>query len=84
MQAGLTHFFFPILLPSFLPSMQKAVAVFLTMLSLGLKNIKLGPQLPAFLTPNVLQILSDNYGVQQVNLADHDADLQELIARNPR
>lgn len=83
MQAGLTRFFFPILLPSFLPFMQ-AVAVFLTMLSLGLKNIKLGPQLPAFLTPNVLQILSDNYGVKQVNLADHDADLKEMIARNPR
>ena len=62
----------------------QAVAVFLTMLSLGLKNIKLGPQLPAFLTPNVLQILSDNYGVKQVNLADHDADLKEMIARNPR
>ncbi|TFJ84678.1 hypothetical protein NSK_004142 [Nannochloropsis salina CCMP1776] len=63
---------------------QKAVAVFLTMLFLGLKNIKLGPQLPAFLTPNVLQILADTYGVKQVNLADHDADLKEMIARTPR
>lgn len=62
----------------------QAVAVFLTMLFLGLKNIKLGPQLPAFLTPNVLQILADTYGVKQVNLADHDADLKEMIARTPR
>jgi len=54
------------------------------MLFLGLKNIKLGPQLPAFLTPNVLQILADTYGVKQVNLADHDADLKEMIARTPR
>lgn len=60
------------------------MAVFLTMLHLGLKNIKLGPQLPAFLTPNVLQILVNTYGVQQVNLADHDADLKEMIARHPR
>ncbi len=54
------------------------------MLSLGMKNIKIGPQLPAFLTPNVLGVLVDKFGVKQVNLADHDADLKEMVARVPR
>ena len=78
-------FFFPQpLVPALSWFEQKAVAVLLTMLSLGMKNIKIGPQLPAFLTPNVLGVLVDKFGVKQVNLADHDADLKEMVARVPR
>ena len=40
---------------------QKAVCILLTLLSLGIKNIKLGPSLPAFITPNVLKILVDTF-----------------------
>lgn len=49
-----------------------AVAVFLTMLHLGIQNIHLGPQLPAFVSPNVLKVLQDNYGLKPVSLDDHD------------
>ncbi len=42
---------------------QKAVAVLLTLLHLGIHNILLGPSLPAFLSPNVLQYLVDTFGM---------------------
>jgi hydroxylamine reductase len=46
---------------------QKAVAVLLTLLHLGVKGIKLGPNLPAFVTPNVLQILQEQYDLQPIS-----------------
>jgi len=52
---------------------QKAVAVFLTLLSLGIKNIAVGPNPPAFFTPNVLKVLVDTYGVK-VAAGDGTAD----------
>jgi len=51
---------------------QKAVAVLLTLLSLGIKNIKLGPSLPAFITPNVLNILVNKFNLQPITTPDQD------------
>lgn len=53
---------------------QKAVAVLLTMLYLGLKNIHLGPTLPAFVTPNILQVLVDKFDIKAVSTPDKDLE----------
>ncbi|WP_077597538.1 hydroxylamine reductase [Olsenella urininfantis] len=57
---------------------QKAVCVLLTLLHLGIKNIKLGPTLPAFISSNVLKVLVDNYGLAPITTPE--ADLAELLA----
>ena len=49
---------------------QKAVAILLTLLYLGIKNIRIGPSLPAFLTPNVLNFLVQNYNIMPVTTPD--------------
>ncbi|MCA9202723.1 MAG: hypothetical protein KDA59_06750, partial [Planctomycetales bacterium] len=46
---------------------QKAVAVLLTLLALGVKGIKIGPAPPAFLTPNVVKILQDRFDLQLIS-----------------
>lgn len=51
---------------------QKAVADLLALLSLGFKNIYLGPALPAFLSPNVLQYLTDTFGLRPISQAKDD------------
>ena len=51
---------------------QKAVCVLLALLHLGIKNIRLGPSLPAFITPNVLQTLVDNFEIKPTSSADED------------
>lgn len=51
---------------------QKAVAILLTLLHLGIKNIRLGPTLPAFVTPNILDVLVKNFNIMPVNTADED------------
>lgn len=51
---------------------QKAVAILLTLLYLGIKNIRLGPSLPAFISPNVLNILVENYGIKPITTAEQD------------
>ncbi len=51
---------------------QKAVAVLLTLLYLGIKNIRLGPTLPAFISPNVFKFLSENYNLQAIKTPDED------------
>ena len=51
---------------------QKAVAILLTLLFLGIKNIKLGPSLPAFVSPNVLKVLVDNFNIQPISTPDQD------------
>jgi hydroxylamine reductase len=51
---------------------QKAVAILLTLLSLGVKNIRLGPSLPAFVSPNVLKVLVDNFNIQPISTPDQD------------
>ena len=56
---------------------QKAVAILLTLLHLGIKNIKIGPSLPAFITPNVLNFLVENFNIAPVSTPD--ADLKEIL-----
>ncbi|SDN90927.1 hydroxylamine reductase [Desulfonauticus submarinus] len=51
---------------------QKAVAILLTLLSLGIKNIRLGPTLPAFITPNVLDFLVKNYDIKPISTPEED------------
>jgi hydroxylamine reductase len=51
---------------------QKAVSILLTLLYLGIKNIRLGPTLPAFITPNVLNVLVQNYGIKPIGAPDED------------
>jgi hydroxylamine reductase len=51
---------------------QKAVAILLTLFSLGIKNIKIGPSLPAFITPNVLNFLVETFNVGPVTTAAED------------
>ena len=54
---------------------QKAVIVLLALLSLGVKNIHLGPTLPAFLSPNVAKVLVDNFGIAPIGSVDEDMKL---------
>jgi hydroxylamine reductase len=51
---------------------QKAVAILLTLLSLGIKNIRIGPSLPAFLTPNVFDYLVKNFNIMPITTPDED------------
>jgi hydroxylamine reductase len=60
---------------------QKAVAVLLTLLALGLRNISLGPSLPAFLTPALLDILVERFGISPVG--DVEGDLNKALQRVP-
>lgn len=59
---------------------QKAVAVFLTMLHFNLQNIRLGPHLPAFLTPNLLQVLVQKYKVKPIQDKNVAEDLKNMLA----
>ena len=54
---------------------QKAVIVLLALLSLGVKNIHLGPTLPAFLSPNVAKVLVDNFGIAGIGTVEEDLAL---------
>jgi len=51
---------------------QKAVIVLLALLSLGVKNIHLGPTLPAFLSPNVAKVLIDTFGIAGIGTVEND------------
>ncbi len=51
---------------------QKAVAILLTLLYLGIKNIRLGPSLPAFISPNVLDVLIKTYDIKPITTAEED------------
>ncbi|WP_423242346.1 hydroxylamine reductase [Sporobacter termitidis] len=51
---------------------QKAVCILLTLLALGIKNIYLGPTLPAFVSPNVLNFLVENFNISPVSTPDED------------
>jgi len=51
---------------------QKAVIVLLALLSLGVKNIHLGPTLPAFLSPNVVNVLVENFGIAGISTVEDD------------
>ena len=54
---------------------QKAVIVLLALLSLGVKNIHLGPTLPAFLSPNVAKVLVENFGIAGIGSVEDDINL---------
>ena len=54
---------------------QKAVIVLLALLYLGVKNIHLGPTLPAFLSPNVAKVLTENFGIAGIGTVDEDLAL---------
>ena len=54
---------------------QKAVIVLLSLLYLGVKNIHLGPTLPAFLSPNVAKVLMENFGIAGIDTVENDMKL---------
>ena len=56
---------------------QKAVCILLTLLYLGIKDIRLGPTLPAFLSPNVLDYLVKNFGIAPITTPEED--LQAIL-----
>ena len=51
---------------------QKAVAILLSLLNLGIKNIRLGPSLPAFVTPAVLNVLVENFNIMPISTVEED------------
>jgi hydroxylamine reductase len=57
---------------------QKACAILLTLLHLGIRNIRLGPSLPAFVTPNVLKVLVDKFNIQPTTTVE--ADLKAALS----
>jgi len=57
---------------------QKAVAILLTLLHLGIKNIKLGPSLPAFISPNVLNVLIEKFNISPIGNVDEN--LAEMLS----
>lgn len=58
---------------------QKAVCILLTLLSIGIKNIKLGPSLPAFISANVLKILVNKFNIQPIQ--NPDDDLKQIFSK---
>ena len=54
---------------------QKAVIVLLALLHLGVKNIHLGPTLPAFLSPNVVNVLVENFGIAGIGSVEEDIEM---------
>lgn len=59
---------------------QKAVAILLTLLYLGIKDIRLGPSLPAFISPNVLDVLVQNFNIKPITTPDED--LAAILNKN--
>jgi hydroxylamine reductase len=57
---------------------QKAVAILLSLLHLGIRNIRLGPTLPAFVTPNILNVLVEKFAIKPIT--DVDTDLATCLA----
>jgi len=58
---------------------QKAVCILITLLSLGIKNIRIGPTLPAFISPNVLNILVNKFNIQPITTPDED--IKKLLGK---
>ena len=59
---------------------QKAVCILLTLLALGIKNIHLGPSLPAFISPNVLEFLVKQFNIRPISTPQKDLD--RILAKN--
>lgn len=53
---------------------QKAVAILLTLLHLGIRNIRLGPSLPAFISPNVLNVLVESFSIMPIGTPEGDLE----------
>ena len=62
---------------------QKAVIVLLALLHLGVKNIHLGPTLPAFLSPEVVQWLKESYGIRTIQEVEKDMENFGITKREP-
>lgn len=60
---------------------QKAVAVLLSLLHLGVKNIRIGPSLPAFITPAALDILVKNFNLQPIKADAEDGDVAAVMGK---
>jgi hydroxylamine reductase len=58
---------------------QKALAIVLTLLALGIRNVRIGPSLPAFVTPNNWKYIQDNFGWKAIG--DPDEDLKEMLGQ---
>jgi hydroxylamine reductase len=58
---------------------QKAVVILLTLLSLGIKNIYLGPSLPAFISPNILKVLVEKWNITPISTPEED--LKKILAK---
>jgi hydroxylamine reductase len=59
---------------------QKAVCILLTLLSLGIRNIRLGPTLPAFVTPNVLKVLVEKFNIMPITTVEADLNAALHVA----
>ena len=57
---------------------QKAVIVLLALLALGVKNIHLGPTLPAFLSKNVVDVLVENFGIAGITSVEEDMKILKI------
>lgn len=58
---------------------QKAVCILLTLLALGVKNIYLGPTIPAFISPNVLNVLVEKFGISPIDTPEND--LKKILSK---
>eukprot|EP00892_Ulva_mutabilis_P000012 jgi/Ulvmu1/10010/UM059_0059.1 len=59
---------------------QKAVAVLLTLLALGVKRVRLGPKMPAFLTPEAIGLLQEQFGIMPAEVSDPAGDMKRMMA----
>lgn len=59
---------------------QKAVAILLTLLALGVKRVRLGPKLPAFLTPEAVGLLQSQFGILPADVSDPAGDMKRMMA----
>lgn len=59
---------------------QKEVGILLVLLSLGIKDIRLGPTLPAFITPNIMQVLVDKFDIKPISTPEQD--LEAILGHN--
>jgi hydroxylamine reductase len=60
---------------------QKAIAVLMTLLHLGIRDIRVGPMAPAFLTPGVMKMLNEKFNLQVVHPKDVNGDLKEMLKK---
>lgn len=60
---------------------QKAVAVLLSLLHLGVKNIRIGPSLPAFITPGALDLLVKNFDIKPIKADAEDGDVAAVMGK---